>query len=311
MEYPLVTIISPSYNHSKYVIDSLNSIKNQDYPNIEHIIIDDASSDNSVEIIHNWISQNNYPCIFIQHKQNKGIAYTLNESIEIAKGKYWTGLSTDDIAVENRTSLMVEFLEKNTNFNTVYSDGSFIDDSGARIQYHQTNTFHEYHFKKRGFDIKKNYINFKELIEGNFLCGSIMIKTKTIKEIGGYMNNLSIEDWFINLKLAQFHSLPILSDPLLKYRYHADNSVVKMNTKLIVDALKVLQYFENYCYNNNIDEIKKAIKKYVYLHFYHQINKNEMTKYFHSSKYKSAFFIGMIHYYTEKISDKLKSIFKK
>jgi glycosyltransferase involved in cell wall biosynthesis len=110
---PLVTIISPCYNHSKFVIESLESIKNQSYPNIEHIIIDDCSSDDSVKKIEDWITANEYKCVFIKHKMNMGISYTLNKSLKTSKGKYWAGLSTDDIAGHDRIEKFVNYLENN------------------------------------------------------------------------------------------------------------------------------------------------------------------------------------------------------
>ena len=88
MTCPLVTIISPCYNHSEFIIESLDSIRNQIYPNIEHIIIDDCSKDGSVLRIKEWISKHNYKCLFIQHNINKGISFTLNEGITLAKGEF-------------------------------------------------------------------------------------------------------------------------------------------------------------------------------------------------------------------------------
>lgn len=71
MENPLVTVIVVSYNHSKYIEENLDSIKNQTYKNIQLIVADDASKDNSAETFEQWLSKNNYPAekIFIKKIQ--------------------------------------------------------------------------------------------------------------------------------------------------------------------------------------------------------------------------------------------------
>jgi len=102
---PSISIICVSYNHSKYIIECLNSVKNQTYNNIELILADDASSDNSVEIFEKWLKENNFPVKKNFHTKNIGLVRTLNECIKLATGKYIKYLSCDDF-------LHPEFIEK-------------------------------------------------------------------------------------------------------------------------------------------------------------------------------------------------------
>ena len=71
-ELPLVSVVTLMYNTGKYVVQTLESVKSQNYPNVYHIIVDDCSSDNSIELVEGWIKQNNYPCHFIKNEKNKG-----------------------------------------------------------------------------------------------------------------------------------------------------------------------------------------------------------------------------------------------
>src|SRR6188474_3378131 len=93
---PLVTVFSLVYNTGKYVIEAIESVKANNYPNIQHIIIDDCSYDGvSTELVSDWIKENNYNCTFIKHEKNQGICRTLNEILRLAKGKYIFGVSDD------------------------------------------------------------------------------------------------------------------------------------------------------------------------------------------------------------------------
>ena len=106
-ENPLVTVICSCYNHENFVIESLNSVINQDYKNIELIIIDDFSSDNSKKTIKNWLL--NYPEItFIANENNLGITKSFNNALKSAKGKYIIDLAADDILIPNCVDLQLK-----------------------------------------------------------------------------------------------------------------------------------------------------------------------------------------------------------
>ena len=78
MEAPLVSIICACYNQAQYVVESLDSVKNQTYKNIELVIYDDASSDDSVSVISNWLEQNrDIKAFFTKNEINQGICKSL------------------------------------------------------------------------------------------------------------------------------------------------------------------------------------------------------------------------------------------
>src|SRR5689334_1867763 len=91
---PLVSILAANYNNARYVLESLESIKQQTYPNIELIIVDDASADNSPQLISDWLKTANIPHKYIVHEQNKGLCSTCNELLRNANGKYISFIAT-------------------------------------------------------------------------------------------------------------------------------------------------------------------------------------------------------------------------
>lgn len=114
---PLVSVIIPVYNHEQYVVQSLQSVWNQSYPNIEIIVIDDGSKDNSATLIesltHVWKSDNRTgrQLTFIK-QQNQGAHHTINRGLKLAKGDFLTILNSDDYYALNRLEVLVDTLQK-------------------------------------------------------------------------------------------------------------------------------------------------------------------------------------------------------
>lgn len=117
MEKDLITIVAPAYNHAAYIENALCSIKNQTYTNKELIVIDDCSTDNTAEIIENFIASEDVKAAFpggirfIRHEVNMNAHNSLNEGIREAKGSYIAIINTDDMYEENRLESMLSELK--------------------------------------------------------------------------------------------------------------------------------------------------------------------------------------------------------
>ena len=135
-EMPLVSVVVPCYNHEKYVKETIESIINQTYKNIELIVIDDGSKDNSVEAIKEMIPacEKRFPRFEFRHRENKGLSATLNEMVDWAEGKYFTGCASDDIMLPSKISLLVEKLESSDDsYSVAFGDAIFIDDNSNEV----------------------------------------------------------------------------------------------------------------------------------------------------------------------------------
>ena len=111
---PLVSIVTQVYNTGKEVVEAMESVRASSYPNWEHILIDDASTDDSVALIEAYCSETNYPCTLVKHKVNQGIAATRREIVSLARGEYIATLS-DDLLEPSRLEQDVAFLEQQPN----------------------------------------------------------------------------------------------------------------------------------------------------------------------------------------------------
>ncbi|HEY6328701.1 MAG TPA: glycosyltransferase, partial [Blastocatellia bacterium] len=120
---PLVSIIVGCYNQSRFVVETLESIKAQTYKSTQLIIFDDSSSDNSVEIIEDWLRKNGIDCIFIRHQENKGVCKSLNEALAVATGKYVSMVAADDVWLPDKIARQVEIAESQPDrVGVLYSD---------------------------------------------------------------------------------------------------------------------------------------------------------------------------------------------
>lgn len=200
----IVSVCAINYNNTSWVLETLESIHNQTFKNFELIIVDDCSTDDSVGKIENWLNEkNNSNYTLIKNITNLGVSKTCNIAVKVAKGKYITLIATDDVMLENKLKVQVDFL-KNTDeeVGAVYSDAILIDENsdilyGRFIQRH----------KPTLTKIPSGYI-YNELIKANFIpIMSVMYKTRILNEIGYYDENLVYEDYDFLLRLSSKYKI--------------------------------------------------------------------------------------------------------
>ncbi len=131
MNNPLVSVIMPAYNGEKYIGKAIESILNQTYRNWELVIVDDCGCDQTMEIVHGFQDDR---ISIIHNEKNEGIAYSRNKAIASSKGKYIAILDDDDVALPERLSLQVRFLEDNPEISVVGGRSYWIDEEDRIIR---------------------------------------------------------------------------------------------------------------------------------------------------------------------------------
>ena len=114
VNYPLVSVIIPLYNHEKYIVDTLDSIITQNYPNIEIVLVDDGSKDKGLQLAKNKLSSIKFNHAILENVVNKGISATVNKGVSKAKGKYTCLIASDDLLAKGRIKQHIQILEKST-----------------------------------------------------------------------------------------------------------------------------------------------------------------------------------------------------
>lgn len=187
MNSPLVTVICLCYNQAQFVQEAVNSVLHQTYRNIQLIVVDDASTDQSVEVIRELTDK--HPLIeFISLPNNVGNCKAFNEGLRKAKGEFLIDLAADDILLPMRVEKGVKALQTSGNeFGVQFSDAEIISERGNRIGFHSDRFPH--HTIPQG-DI------YKELIDRYFISPpSMMFTREVMQQLGGYDESLSYEDF--------------------------------------------------------------------------------------------------------------------
>lgn len=203
---PKVSVIIPVYNREKYVGEAISSILAQSFANFELLLIDDGSTDNSVEIMRSYTD----PRVrLVRHEQNLGIPKTRNKGLQLARGDYIAILDSDDIAVSDRLAKQVAFLDRYKDYALVGSWASVIDEEGRLL--------------KKG---KRRFVSSGEVKSHLlFRCwlhhSSVMARTAILQTYGYREQYVVCSDFDLFVRLAREHKLGHLPEPLVRHRTHA------------------------------------------------------------------------------------------
>ena len=219
---PLVSIITPSFNQGRYLEETMLSVLQQDYPNIEYIVIDGGSTDNSIEVIHRYESRLGY---WISER-DKGQTEALNKGFAHAHGEILAWLNSDDVYYPGAVSEAVKFLLENPDIGMVYGDLDFINEDGriiGRFKAAQT------HLKK----LRRGYVHIPQ--------PAAFFKATHWKKIGpldpGYFFAMDYDLW---VRLAGVTSLKYLpGNPWAKFRLHSDAKTINADDRCWPEMLRV------------------------------------------------------------------------
>jgi len=244
MNRPLVTVAIPSYNHAKYISQTIQSILDQTFQDFEILIIDDASSDNTLEVVKSFCDSRIKLTIL---KKNSGVCKTSNLCIANALGEYIAIIASDDMMEKTKLEKQVSFLQNNPKYSAVFSGMEVIDENGIK-QKKKTKKYTKI-FEKENRD-RFEWLRFF-FSNGNCIAApSMLAKTSALKEVGGFNSSLTqAHDFDLWVKLClKGHEIYIIGEKLLKYRERNYNKNLSSNTKntrirLLFDNEKILRNF--------------------------------------------------------------------
>jgi glycosyltransferase involved in cell wall biosynthesis len=249
------SIIVTFYNHKNYLEQLKTMLQNQEYKNFEVIIVDNNSSDGSVESLKEF-DLADIPTLLIFNKENLGICKAFNQGAKIAKGKYLIDLSPDDEFLPNKLKLNFELLESE-NAELLFSDCELVNQSGGIIGRHSK----IYPFKYKG---KNNY--FAYLLKKHRIASPTMVVSKSLFDrLNGYDESLSYED-FDFISRATFESELVYDNRVLVKKHQAPKS---LSTHFSKRKSKVHQSTFDVCCKLMLmcisEEDKKALKNRIKL----------------------------------------------
>ena len=277
MNNDLVSVLLPVYNHEKYVQQAIKSIIDQTYKNIELIIINDGSTDNSVKKINELknICKKRFINFIFKTQKNKRICYTENKLLSLANGKYCFFIDADDIAKPDAIYELHKYLSKHDNYVLAVGDNEFIDED-SKIFYLTTHRKRTYNIKSAFYktraqslarirdDIDFNSSKFgtySTIVRENYILNGFLIKTDALRRIGGFNLKASIWDTYLMLQLSKFYKFKFIDKIFYSYRCHQLNDTT-INKKLILNSLiDTLKYELNLIKNIDLSKISKNAQK--------------------------------------------------
>lgn len=252
----------PVFNGEKYLEEAINSIIGQTYENIELIILDDGSTDNSINII-NKMKNKSRKINYAPNDKNLGVSATRNRGMRIAKGEYIAFMDADDISPLYRIEKQVEFLEKNKDYGL----------AGGHYE-----SFTNYGFftkrKLRKLSASFEHIKANILFSNSIACSSVMLRAKLINEHDLFFNESlrMAEDLDLWRRISKVSKLINLDMLLIHYRKHNSNSIKKKDILnfYIVEVIK----FSLNDFNIASDELFDNKNKFKSIDSFKKLNKN-------------------------------------
>ncbi|MEO9474928.1 MAG: glycosyltransferase [Cyclobacteriaceae bacterium] len=215
---PLVSVICLCYNHARFVEAAIRSVWSQTYQNIELIVVDDSSSDGSVDIIKNTIEGSE--TTFIQLEKNVGNCKAFNLGFRVSKGDFVIDLAADDMLLPPRVELGInDFLNSSKKAGVHFSDVFLANEAGQIV-----NTMYERN--QAGQLLEQIPVDdiYSKLISKHFISApSMMIRREVLEELKGYDENLSYEDFDFWIRSARRHHYIFNKAPLMKKRMVSDS----------------------------------------------------------------------------------------
>jgi glycosyltransferase involved in cell wall biosynthesis len=223
---PLVSVVMPVYNTARFLPDAIESVLSQTYSNFEFIIIDDASTDGSWEIIQAYMNRDRRIRSY-RNNQNRHIVYSRNSGIQQSEGDYVAFLDSDDIALPNRVERQVAYMIATPRCGVCGSNFMIIDPFG--------NTLGTKKFPEKDEDIRNSFFYFNP-----FAQNTVLIRKRCFDRVGLYNDAFrNAEDLDMWIRIGAEFELHNLQEFLVKYRIHENNSILKSQKTMIKSTLAI------------------------------------------------------------------------
>jgi len=213
MPSPLVTVICLCYNHARFVREAIESVLVQSYPSVQLIVVDDASTDGSVDAINKIIS--GQQAEFISLEENIGNCRAFNKGLTLAKGEFVIDLAADDVLMADRIEKQVALFQSlPPEYGVAFSDAEYIDEHGAVLKYH-----FDYLLKKGLLHNIPQGEVYADVVSKYFIPSPTMMMRRSVLEmLGGYDDSLAYEDFDFWVRSSRFCKYAFLHERTTKIR---------------------------------------------------------------------------------------------
>ena len=268
MKYFKITIITPSLNQGKYIEETILSVINQDYSNLEYIVIDGGSTDGSKEIIKKY---SNY-LYYWESKPDSGQSSAINKGLNRANGEIVTWLNSDDKLMPGVLNKINKYFNDDANFELIYGRGVFYSEDTKYIT----------------TSILPNNINVDMLAKVSFPQSASFFKKSILSKIGYLNETLHFGmDYELYVQIALNYNVKQIDDIISKNLYHLESKSISKRVKFAVDWAKVFSKLLR-----SFDFTQNYINELISLGIYHNdIDHFSVVKKFTANEIKVAYLI--------------------
>lgn len=219
----LVSIIMPTYNRAHLIADSVSSVLEQTYLNLEIIVVDDGSTDNTPEVMAGFSDSR----LRYIRQPNRGRSNARNHALSLASGEYVTFLDSDDLYVPKKVEIQVDYLKNHPGTGMVYTSAYCIDEKGEMLE-------HNYEASVSGLIYP--YIAFFTPV--TITLPTVMTYRQIIDRVGGFDEKMHrFEDTDMWRRISKYCRIDAMPVKTCLLRTHGDNSLLSQNPQHIGSAL--------------------------------------------------------------------------
>ncbi|RZF59567.1 glycosyltransferase [Sphingobacterium corticibacterium] len=223
-----ITVFMAAYNAADYIATSIESVLTQTYPHFELLIVDDGSTDNTIQIAQSFDDSR---VRLIENGENKGLPFTRNVALEEAQGEFIAVLDSDDIAFRNRLEIQLQHFLDRPKLALLGACAYIIDKDGNRTG------------EKMIPICDSEKLHAELLFHNSFVHSTVMFRTAVFREMGGYPNHPVAQDYGLFSRIALKYEVDNIPQYLGEYRIH-DNNITDRKRHLADTQLRAILFYQ-------------------------------------------------------------------
>ena len=229
-----VTVIMPCFNHARFLTDSINSVLRQTYSDLELVIVDDCSTDDSWAVI-NSLASGDGRIQAIRQEQNQGLSKARNAALRRARGEFIAFCDSDDVWECDKIRIQMDLLDRNPNHDVAYCDTIIINENGLPTG----KRFSQLYPPPK----QPSGWLFPDLIKGNFInIQSVLLRANRAQPVERFDEQIEwIQDWWYWVRLSRKHRFLYSQEPLARYRIHSGSTNVVHHRSYCVNRFRVFR----------------------------------------------------------------------
>ena len=258
----LVSVIVPNYNHEKYLIPRLESIFSQSYESFEVIILDDASKDNSIDIINAYRGKREVSHVVINQTNSGSTFKQWTRGVALAKGEFIWIAESDDYSNLAYLDMLVDSIQKHPSAGLVFSNSYVVDSNGKTIS--------DYSYQFQDFDRENHFIDGRVFLTGclsrnNTIpnVSAVLFRKETLFHLNSSISEMKyLGDWLLYIHVLLQKDIVYVNQPLNYHRMHSNSVRSSQGTAwdtLIKEYYIIKSILDSHCISNSIEYNLKVL----------------------------------------------------